>query len=55
VPAQPGLFGHRHIPRMKNILKNPYIQGFLVVVVSLVVLGVIRPYTSKIPVVGKYL
>lgn len=51
-----GPHGSPQTSRMK-ILKNPYIQGFLVVVASIIVLGILREngVTSKIPFVGKYL
>lgn len=42
---------------MKKILGNPYVQAFLMVAGSLIVLGFLRErgVTGKIPVVGKYL
>lgn len=39
-------------PRMK-ILKNPYVQGFLVVVASLVVLSFVKPYLAKVPLLNR--
>lgn len=36
-----------------KILKNPYVQGFLVVVASLVVISFLKPYLAKVPLLNR--
>ena len=38
-----------------KILNHPIVKTALVVVGVIVLLGFLRPYTSKLPVVGQYL
>jgi hypothetical protein len=38
-----------------KILNHPILKTALVVVGVIIVLGIARPYTAKLPVVGKYL
>ena len=55
VPAQPRAFRPTGTPHPMKFLKNPIVQTALVVVGVIVVLGFLKPYTSKIPVIGQYL
>lgn len=38
-----------------NLLNNKYVQLALTVVVVIAVLKALAPYTSRVPVVGRYL
>lgn len=50
-----GRAGGRRRDNDMNFLKSPLVKTVLVVLATIVVLNILRPTVSKIPVVGQYL